>query len=85
MTYLLFVGIVLSVTHLKGLNVGNKRIQARRAARQALKSKPRIHGYENEAQNVTASQMKMFLTRMDERVTVIVNGDVTQCDIAKQC
>ncbi|HAW4031416.1 TPA: phosphate starvation-inducible protein PhoH [Escherichia coli] len=46
MTYLLFVGIVLSVTHLKGLNMGNKRKQARRAARQALKSKPRIHGYE---------------------------------------
>lgn len=26
--------------------MGNKRKQARRAARQALKSKPRIHGYE---------------------------------------
>ncbi|EAA1243000.1 phosphate starvation-inducible protein PhoH [Salmonella enterica subsp. enterica serovar Montevideo] len=46
MTYLLFIGIVLSVTHLKGLNMGNKRKQARRAARQALKSKSRIRGYE---------------------------------------
>ncbi|EDM4432408.1 phosphate starvation protein PhoH [Salmonella enterica subsp. enterica serovar Infantis] len=46
MTYLLFLGIVLSVTHLKGLNMGNKRKQARRAARQALKSKSRIRGYE---------------------------------------
>lgn len=35
----------------------------------------------DEAQNVTASQMKMFLTRMGENVTVIVNGDVTQCDL----
>lgn len=26
--------------------MGNKRKQARRAGRQALKSKPRIHGYE---------------------------------------
>ncbi|HBT1803265.1 TPA: phosphate starvation-inducible protein PhoH [Klebsiella pneumoniae] len=35
----------------------------------------------DEAQNVTLSQMKMFLTRMGENVTVIVNGDVTQCDL----
>lgn len=35
----------------------------------------------DEAQNVTPSQMKMFLTRMGENVTVIVNGDVTQCDL----
>ena len=35
----------------------------------------------DEAQNVTASQMKMFLTRMGENVTVIVNGDITQCDL----
>ncbi|MER5137323.1 phosphate starvation-inducible protein PhoH [Providencia stuartii] len=35
----------------------------------------------DEAQNVTASQMKMFLTRLGENVTVIVNGDVTQCDL----
>lgn len=36
----------------------------------------------DEAQNVTASQMKMFLTRLGENVTVIVNGDITQCDLA---
>ncbi|MBF1994226.1 phosphate starvation-inducible protein PhoH [Serratia symbiotica] len=37
----------------------------------------------DEAQNVTASQMKMFLTRLGENVTVIVNGDVTQCDLPR--
>lgn len=35
----------------------------------------------DEAQNVTMSQMKMFLTRLGENVTVIVNGDITQCDL----
>ncbi|WP_454889999.1 phosphate starvation-inducible protein PhoH [Serratia quinivorans] len=35
----------------------------------------------DEAQNVTASQMKMFITRLGENVTVIVNGDITQCDL----
>ncbi|EKT62517.1 phosphate starvation-inducible protein PhoH [Providencia burhodogranariea] len=35
----------------------------------------------DEAQNVTVTQMKMFLTRLGENVTVIVNGDVTQCDL----
>ncbi|KAA8996740.1 phosphate starvation-inducible protein PhoH [Affinibrenneria salicis] len=35
----------------------------------------------DEAQNVTVSQMKMFLTRLGENVTVIVNGDITQCDL----
>lgn len=37
----------------------------------------------DEAQNVTASQMKMFLTRIGENTQVIVNGDVTQCDLPK--
>ncbi|PKH26447.1 phosphate starvation protein PhoH [Enterobacterales bacterium CwR94] len=35
----------------------------------------------DEAQNVTAAQMKMFLTRLGENVTVVVNGDITQCDL----
>ncbi len=35
----------------------------------------------DEAQNVTVSQMKMFLTRLGENVTAIVNGDITQCDL----
>ena len=35
----------------------------------------------DEAQNVTKSQMKMFLTRLGENVTVIVNGDIRQCDL----
>jgi len=37
----------------------------------------------DEAQNVTEAQMKMFLTRLGENVTVIVNGDVTQCDLPR--
>lgn len=37
----------------------------------------------DEAQNVTASQMKMFLTRIGENCTVVVNGDVTQCDLPR--
>ncbi|PHM37269.1 phoH-like protein [Xenorhabdus mauleonii] len=35
----------------------------------------------DEAQNVTTNQMKMFLTRLGENVTVIVNGDISQCDL----
>lgn len=35
----------------------------------------------DEAQNVTESQMKMFLTRIGENCTVVVNGDITQCDL----
>lgn len=37
----------------------------------------------DEAQNVTKAQMKMFLTRLGENVTVIVNGDIEQCDLPK--
>ena len=37
----------------------------------------------DEAQNTTPEQMKMFLTRLGENVTVIVNGDVTQCDLPR--
>lgn len=35
----------------------------------------------DEAQNVTANQMKLFLTRIGENCTVVVNGDVEQCDL----
>lgn len=35
----------------------------------------------DEAQNVTCAQMKMFLTRLGENVTVVVNGDLSQCDL----
>ncbi|ECG1706462.1 phosphate starvation-inducible protein PhoH [Salmonella enterica subsp. enterica] len=49
MTYLLILAIVTTVTHLKGINMGNKRKQARRAARQVLKNKSRINGYEIDA------------------------------------
>lgn len=36
----------------------------------------------DEAQNCTPMQMKMFLTRIGENCKVVVNGDVTQKDIA---
>ncbi|MCY1361775.1 Protein PhoH [compost metagenome] len=35
----------------------------------------------DEAQNTTPTQMKLFLTRIGEGCTVIVNGDITQKDI----
>lgn len=37
----------------------------------------------DEAQNVTATQMKLFLTRMGENVTVVISGDPGQCDLPK--
>lgn len=38
----------------------------------------------DEAQNCTASQLKMFLTRIGENCRVVVNGDVRQTDIGHQ-
>lgn len=35
----------------------------------------------DEAQNVTVNQMKLFLTRVGDNCRVVVNGDVTQCDL----
>lgn len=35
----------------------------------------------DEAQNVTPKQMKLFLTRIGENCIVVVNGDITQCDL----
>lgn len=35
----------------------------------------------DEAQNTTVKQMEMFMTRMGENVTVVVNGDESQIDI----
>jgi phosphate starvation-inducible PhoH-like protein len=37
----------------------------------------------DEAQNTTAQQMKMFLTRMGKSAKFIVNGDVSQIDLPK--
>jgi phosphate starvation-inducible PhoH-like protein len=37
----------------------------------------------DEAQNTTAQQMKMFLTRMGKSAKFIVNGDVSQVDLPK--
>jgi len=35
----------------------------------------------DEAQNTTAAEMKVFLTRIGEECTVVVNGDVSQTDL----
>ena len=35
----------------------------------------------DEAQNATVSEMKTFLTRAGEGCTVVINGDVSQCDL----
>lgn len=35
----------------------------------------------DEAQNTTPAQMEMFMTRMGENVTVVINGDASQVDI----
>ncbi len=37
----------------------------------------------DEAQNTTASQMKMFLTRLGKNSKIVISGDVTQIDLAK--
>jgi phosphate starvation-inducible PhoH-like protein len=37
----------------------------------------------DEAQNTTAMQMKMFLTRMGENSRMVVTGDLTQIDLPK--
>ncbi len=37
----------------------------------------------DEAQNATAAQLKMFLTRVGEECRVVVNGDVGQSDISE--
>ncbi len=37
----------------------------------------------DEAQNTTAAQMKMFLTRLGEGSKAVITGDVTQIDLAR--
>ena len=37
----------------------------------------------DEAQNTNAAQMKTFLTRIGEDCKVVVNGDVSQCDLTE--
>ena len=36
----------------------------------------------DEAQNATVAEIKTFLTRVGEDCTVVINGDVSQCDLA---
>lgn len=38
----------------------------------------------DEAQNATTDDMKMFLTRVGQGSRVVVNGDISQCDLRKQ-
>jgi len=35
----------------------------------------------DEAQNTTTAEIKTFLTRVGEDCTVVINGDVNQCDL----
>jgi len=35
----------------------------------------------DEAQNTTAAEIKMFLTRIGEDCSVVINGDISQCDL----
>ena len=35
----------------------------------------------DEAQNTTPAEMKMFLTRIGENCTMVINGDISQCDL----
>jgi phosphate starvation-inducible protein PhoH and related proteins len=37
----------------------------------------------DEAQNTNAAQMKTFLTRIGEDCKVVVNGDISQCDLTE--
>ena len=37
----------------------------------------------DEAQNATAAQMKMFLTRMGTLSKIVVSGDITQVDLPR--
>ena len=39
----------------------------------------------DEAQNTTIMQMKMFLTRLGFNSKMIVNGDMSQIDLATSC
>jgi phosphate starvation-inducible PhoH-like protein len=38
----------------------------------------------DEAQNSTPAEIKTFLTRVGEDCTVVINGDVSQCDLDRQ-
>ena len=38
----------------------------------------------DEAQNASLAEIKTFLTRIGEDCTVVVNGDVSQCDLAEE-
>jgi phosphate starvation-inducible protein PhoH and related proteins len=38
----------------------------------------------DEAQNASPTEIKTFLTRIGEDCTVVVNGDVSQCDLAQE-
>ncbi len=35
----------------------------------------------DEAQNTTPAEIKMFLTRIGQDCSVVINGDISQCDL----
>jgi len=37
----------------------------------------------DEAQNTTTMQMKMFLTRLGQNTKMVITGDISQVDLAK--
>lgn len=37
----------------------------------------------DEAQNTSVTEIKMFLTRVGEGCTTVINGDIAQCDVAQ--
>lgn len=39
----------------------------------------------DEAQNITPAEMKMLLTRLGDNCSMIINGDVEQCDLKGDC
>ena len=39
----------------------------------------------DEAQNTSAAEIRMFLTRIGEGCTTVINGDVAQCDLPQGC
>jgi phosphate starvation-inducible PhoH-like protein len=74
----------LSKGHVSGL-IKSGRIEAAPLAYMRGRSFKNCWVILDEAQNCTPTQMKLFLTRIGENCTVVVNGDETQMDIRGTC
>ena len=75
---------VLGKGHVRGLTKAG-RIEAAPLAYMRGRSFKNCWIILDEAQNCTPTQMKLFLTRIGQNCTVIVNGDKTQMDIRGTC